>query len=186
MIVREAMEDADLPKEKWVQASPEILNKYREDIFKMIQDTYKPIGGHHDFKSASDIGAGDADFWEVVDVDDDAAPDAVSAAKTTSFGKKSVVGANDGTKPAKSSMIKHKVETLNGGSFYAEISERLADILLAKGVPVVNDPEKVKKVLKGKEIEWIGEMPGKQGDGWYRRSLGGSMHEKILVGMPKT
>ena len=36
----------------------------------------------------------------------------------------------------------------------------------------------VRKILKGKDIEWIGK-------GYYNRSIGGKSHKKVLVGNPK-
>ena len=52
------------------------------------------------------------------------------------------------------------------------------------GVNVVGiEPSKgmiryAKKNLKGKEIEWLG-------DGEYRRTIGGELHTKMLMGKPK-
>jgi hypothetical protein len=51
-------------------------------------------------------------------------------------------------------------------------------------VPVINDEEKVRAILKGKDLEWHGEHPeGKQeGDGWYTRKIGGKAVTKTLAG----
>ena len=61
--------------------------------------------------------------------------------------------------------------------YYLEVSGKLKDILLAKGAPVVKDPEVIKKVLKGKEIKM-------NDDGTYERVIGGTKHTKTLVGNP--
>jgi len=60
---------------------------------------------------------------------------------------------------------------------YIEVSGRLKDILMSKGVPVVTDKETIKRVMKGKEIEM-------NNDGTYSRSIGGEMHTKTLMGNP--
>lgn len=185
-IIREVInEDQPLiPKGKWVKASNDALTAFRKELFDIIQKSYANIGGHHDFKSPNDINMQDANFWEYVDVDGNKKPDAVSAAKITQFGKKTVVGATDGSSDGKRALVKHKIVSLHQPGYYAEVSERLADILLDANVPVVNDESEVRKVLN-KDIEWIGEIKGKKGDGWYYRNLGGSKHAKIMVGRPK-
>ena len=45
------------------------------------------------------------------------------------------------------------------------------------GVPVVDDEDTVRSVLKGKEIEW-------NGDGTYDREIGGQKHTKVMMGKP--
>lgn len=177
-------ESIKLPTGKWVKATNKSLEAFRKELFDMIQSSYAPIGGHHDFKSPSDINNNDADFWEFVDVDGDENPDALAAAKTTRFGKKSVVGATNGTSAAKRASITHRVSRLKKPGSYAEVSDKLADIIMSMGVPVVNNEDEVRKVLN-KDIQWIGKIPGRQGDGWYSRMLGGSRKNKILVGRPK-
>ncbi len=57
------------------------------------------------------------------------------------------------------------------------VSGKLKDILLAKGAPVVTDPEVIKKVLKGKEVK-IND------DGTYERYLAGEVRTKTLLGNP--
>ena len=58
-----------------------------------------------------------------------------------------------------------------------EVSGRIKDIMLGKGVPIVTDEETIRKALKGKEIE-IND------DGSYQRKIAGKMHTKILLGKP--
>ena len=62
--------------------------------------------------------------------------------------------------------------------YYIEVSGKIKDILIAKGVPIVTDPEIIKRVLKGKEIEL-------NYDGSYQREIGGDLHTKVLLGNPK-
>ena len=74
--------------------------------------------------------------------------------------------------------------------FYAEMSKRIADIMIEDGVPYVDNPAVVRKVLgSGKPICWLGDHPeGKHSDykGWYTRELCGHDAElKIMLGTPK-
>ena len=48
------------------------------------------------------------------------------------------------------------MDQLKSGGYYVEVSGKIKDIFKAKGVEPINDEELVRKVLKGKEIEWLG------------------------------
>lgn len=173
-----------LPLGKWVKADKNGLAFFRDELFKLIKQSYANIGGHHDFQSPSDIKIGDVNYWEYIDVDNDNDPDAVNGSKITPFGKKSIVAATDGSPVAKRTLIKHKIQDLKKSGFYVEASHKLADILITSGVPIVNDENEVRNVLR-KNIEWIGELPGHNGDGWYYRNVSGKQIAKILLGTPK-
>ena len=168
----------DLPKNKWVDLSPEELEQYKDDIFGLIQTAYSYIGGHSNYKSANDItGAeGDADY-EVIDLDDDPHIDAVNVSKKSVGGTKFVATGHDNSSTAKRQVITHKIEKLKQPGFYIEVSGKIKDILVNAGVPIVTDEDTIRKVLKGKEIEM-------NDDGSYNRNIGGSMHTKVLLGKP--
>lgn len=168
----------DLQKDKWIVASDSDLKQFANDIYLMIKNTYAGIGGHPNFKSPSDINKSDANHWELIDLDDDPEPDAVSGAKLKPSGTKYVVGANDGSSAAKREYIKSRITKLKKNGNYVEASHKLHDILVSGGVPVVTDPEVIQKVMKGKELKFLG-------DGWYERKIGGSTLKKRLLGRPR-
>lgn len=161
----------------WQQLSGADLKAFQEEIYELIRKSYMHIGGHPDFQSPNDVNENEASFWKYVDTDSDGEPDAISAAKVTPFGKKSVVGATDGTPEAKRALVQAKISDLNSPGNYAEVSDRIAEILLQAGVPIVDNEEEVKKVLPGKQIQWLS-------GGWYVRKIGGTDHKKIMVGIP--
>ena len=66
---------------------------------------------------------------------------------------------------------------LKNPGHYIEVSGKLKDILLSKGVPLVTDKETIQQVMKGKNIEM-------NDDGTYQRYLGGEKHTKTLMGNP--
>jgi hypothetical protein len=167
-----------LPKGKWSPASSKDLKDYDDEIYQMIKKTYEPIGGHPGFKSPSDVNTTDADKWDVIDVDGDTTPDAVSAAKTKKAGKKFMLGATDGSKEAKRAYIMQRINALKKPGNFIEASHKIADILAAKGVPVVDDEQVVRKAL-GKDINWIGD------GGYYERNIGGKTFKKRMFGKPK-
>ena len=167
-----------LPKGKWTPAKGKDLQKFKDEIYQMIKQSYAEIGGHPGFKSPSDVNTSDADAWDVDDVDGDGVPDAVSAAKTKKSGKKYVMGATDGSREAKHAYLTKRVKDLNTTGHYVEASHKIADILAKRGVPIVDDEGLVRKTL-GKDIEWQGE------GGYYKRDIGGKMYTKRMFGKPK-
>jgi hypothetical protein len=171
-------EDVDLPKDKWVKLSKDEINSEKEQIFKLIDDAYAQIGGHPNYKSPDDVvGSEGNSNYEVINLDDDPEIDAVSVSKSKPAGEKYVATGHDGTSNAKSKMINHKATNLKMPGYYIEVSGKIKDILLAKGVPVVDDAEVIKRVLKGKNIELFD-------DGSYKRDIGGEKHQKVLLGNP--
>lgn len=176
-LLNEILNERQLPKKKWVKLQGNDFKEFAEDIFNMIQKTYAPIGGHPNYKSPSDIKPIDATYWEVMDVDVDPEPDAVSVAKLKPPGKKYVAGATDGEKASKRAYIGSRVELLKKPGHYCEASHKIADIFVSNGVPIVDDEDVVRKTLK-KDIVWLG-------DGYYKRKIGGKMYKKRLFGVPR-
>ena len=66
---------------------------------------------------------------------------------------------------------------LKKSGHFIEVSGRIKDILLGKGVPMVTDEETIRRALKGKEIEM-------NDDGSYQRKIAGKAYTKVLLGKP--
>lgn len=165
----------DLPKNKWVNLNPDEIDQYKEEIIELIKNAYKEIGGHPNYNSPNDVSS--SEDYEVINIDADPEPDAVSVGKTRPFGKKLVATGHDGSKEAKSAVINHKAQQLKSKGFYIEVSGRIKDILIAKGVPIISDEATIRKVLDGKRINM-------NPDGSYERNIGGKIYTKILLGNP--
>ena len=148
----------------------------KDDLFKMIDNAYAPLGGHPNVKNPDDVKSA-ADGYEVIDLDDDPEDDAAIMTKKRAGGTKLVGMGHDGSKPARSAAVAKTVSSLNKNGYYIEVSGKILDILKAKGVAIVNDEETVRKALKGKEIVW-------HGDGSYDRVIGGEKHRKVMMGKP--
>ena len=167
-----------LKKGHWEAVGPKELHAFQQEIYDMVQSSYGGIGGHPNFSSPSDINTSDANKWEVINVDDDPYPDAVTAAKSKPSGNKGVMGATDGQSASKRAYISRRIEQMSKPGNYIEVSHKIADILMGAGVPIVDNEEVVRKTL-GKDITWLGDS------GWYEREIGGSKHRKIMLGIPK-
>jgi len=156
------------------------------EFYDLIATAYAEIGGHAKIKSPDDVFADpDWNYWEGLDIHGDEDFDMVMFGKKTKFGVKYSGVGHDGSKPAKRAYITARGRDLNRPGFYIEVSGKIADILIGKyNVPVVSDHAAVEKVL-GKKIEWLGNIEGELGNGWYSRKLGGSYHNKVLIGRPK-
>jgi hypothetical protein len=59
-----------------------------------------------------------------------------------------------------------------------EVSGKMRDIFIGKGLAPVTDEATVRRALKGKELKW-------HGDGSYDRQIGGTIHTKMMFGKPK-
>lgn len=163
-------------KDKWIPLSPKEVEDLKKQLFDLIDNAYKPLGGHPNVQSPEDIKSA-ADLFTVIDLDDDPEHDAVALAKNRAGGIKHVGLGHDGSKPARSAAVNYKAKELKTQGNYVEVSGKLFDILKAKGVPVVDDEDTVRSILKGKEIEW-------NGDGTYDREIGGKKLTKVMMGKP--
>ena len=176
--LRKFLIESKLTKQSgWVPLTASDLEEIGEEIFNLISNAYKSIGGHPNYKTKDNVNSS-ADY-EVINLDDDPDIDAVSVTKTKPSGTKFVATGHDGSREAKSAVVNHKADLLKTKGFYIEVSGKLVDILVAKGVAPITDEETVRKVLKGKDIEWLG-------DGRYRRGIGGEKHVKQMFGKPIT
>ena len=100
-------EDYGIEKGKWeefsaaeIESSKDPVNvDVAEELFQLIQNAYKDIGGNYDYKSPADL-PGDADYWAAINLDDDPEPDALKVAKTTPFGLKTTAAGHDGSRAA--------------------------------------------------------------------------------------
>jgi hypothetical protein len=168
----------DFPKNKWVDLDNAEQEEYADDIFNLIQTAYASIGGHANYKSSDDvIGKEGSSDYEVINLDDDPDIEAVSVSKSKQSGDKFVATGHDGSKIAKSAVVNHKADELKKSGHFIEVSGRIKDILLGKGVPIVTDEETIRRALKGKEIEM-------NDDGSYQRKIAGKAYTKVLLGKP--
>jgi len=172
------LKEEEFEKNVWVKLTDEEKDEFADEIFDLISTAYSPIGGNPNYKSADDVTGeeGDADYM-VIDLDDDDDLDAVKVTKGKGAGEKSVAMGHDGTPPARSAAVNITAIMLKEPGHYIEVSGKLKDILMSKGVPVVTDKETIERVMKGKDIEM-------NDDGTYSRVIGGEKHTKTLMGNP--
>lgn len=179
----------NLQKNKWILFNPrKYKDELKDELFNLIYNAYQSIGGHAKIKSPDDVFSDpDWTYWSGVDIDEDPDLDVIIFGQKTPFGIKMSGVGHDGEKSSKKSFLQKQVAELNLRGHYAEVSEKLAEILLSQNVPIVNSQEDVEKII-GKSVQWLGKHPtdsSMPGDGWYSRKIGGVDHEKILVGKPK-
>ena len=172
------------PKGKYIPLGDEEKQVAKQDLFDLIQNAYKDIGGHVKFSDADDVMDHDLQFWRAADLDADPELDVVYFGKITPSGIKHTGIGHDGERPNIKNLLIRKSAELSSPGNYVEISGAAYDSFVKKGgVPVINDEEKVRAILN-KDIEWHGEHPtGKHdGKGWYTRTIGGQELTKTLAG----
>ena len=171
-------EEPGFEKNVWVNLTDEEKEEFADEIFGLIDKAYAPIGGNPNYKSSSDVVGSERNAnYMVIDLDDDPEFDAVKVTKDKAAGNKSVGMGHDGSKPARSAAVNITAIMLKEPGHYVEVSGKLKDILIAKGVPVVTDRETIQQVMKGKDITM-------NNDGTYSREIGGEKHTKTLMGNP--
>jgi len=173
--------------EEWdTSTSDEDALEVEEDVYSMIDNSYKPIGGHPKFTSSKSV-RGAYPRETLVDLDGDPQPDAVIMYSPRGVGTKYAVLASDGSRPGAMKALEMFANGLKSGG-WAEVSGAPAHVLINKmGMKPVTDQETVQKLLAGKDIQWVGKSTtGKfvGTDGWYIRKIGGNEHHKIIVGTP--
>ena len=184
-------EELKLPNRKFVKIPTNVLgqnNDITNDIFDMIDKTYKNIGGYPDFKKSTDLPDNHTD-WYAADVDKDPDADITTFGKMKAGNFKLTGAASDGSEPAKAFLINKLGKLMNTSGNYAEASDALAHVLITrKQVPFVGDEESIQKLLPGKSFTFLGKHPnGKYPgyDGWYERDIAGKKLLKIILGNPK-
>jgi hypothetical protein len=177
--------DIEPRKGAWRVVTPQELERHPEvldEVFDLISSAYSSIGGHLKIRGADDL-LNEANYFELVDLDDDPQADAAILGKRKRGVKQTAMG-HDQSKAAKQAIIRRKVEQLSMPGYYAEVSGRIAEILLTAGVPTIRDAQTVRELL-GKPITWVGEVDAFPGvEGWYSREIGGHPETKIIVGLP--
>ena len=179
MKLTDIIKEMALSKGQWQPIPSSELKDFEDEIFDLISTAYAPIGGHPNYKSSGDVSGAEGDAeYEVIDLDDDPDIDAVSVAKSKPAGKKFAAMGHDGSTKAKSRAINHKAELLKKPGYYVEVSGKLQNILLAKGVEPITDEATVRRILQGKQIKWLV-------NGEYTREIGGQEVTKMMLGKPK-
>jgi hypothetical protein len=175
--LKDLLREMSLNQGMWMAIPHSELDQYEQQIYELIQNAYKEIGGNLKFKNVADILNPKNDY-EVIDLDADNQPNAVSASKNTPVGTKFVASGHDGSKEAKRALVTHRLGQLKHPGYFIEASGRVKDILIAAHIPAVDDQVAVTKALGGKTIEW-------HGDGTYTREIQGEKVVKMMFGKPR-
>jgi len=176
----------DFPKGQYVSLGNEEKKQAQKDLFDLIDNAYKSIGGHVKFKSPSDVMDPELEFWRAADLDDDPELDVVYFGKKTPFGTKRTGIGHDGERGNIKNLLIRKSSELKSPGNYVEVSGAAFDSFVGKGgVPTIDDEDKVRAILGSKDIEWHGKHPKgtKPGNGWYTRTIGGQKLTKTLAGI---
>ncbi len=202
-ILREELEkdlgdaQAAISKNTWtlLQTGDPRREAAKQNLFDLVQQTYKPIGGH--FKISSPDSLDRYVFWVVKDIDKDPEIDVAILGKPDIAGQKMGAAANDGTSAASAEYKSKSAELRAGGSiggvgnWWGEVSGRPAYAMLKRGAQAVEDEAKVAQLLAGDDYIFHGEHPDpeapplfKSVKGWYTKKFGDKSSTKIILGNP--
>ena len=168
---------APASKGSWRTVTPGELGNLAPEILALIEKAYEEIGGHFEFRELKDVRMEDGLVWELIDLDDDASPDALNVKRITETGSKLIATGHDGTEAAKSAVVRHKANALKRAGHYIEVCGKLLTVLLRQDVPRILDEATVRRLLPDREITWLG-------DGTYLRTIAGNPCRKMMLGVP--
>lgn len=178
------------PKNQWVKLSKDELDKIKDELWVIIDNSYGPLGGHVRIKDKDSILTSDLDFWRAVDIDADPYADVVIFGRHTKHGFKISGWGHDGEKKSKKELMSQLKRLLRTRGLWIEVSSRPSEILLKNGVKYVNSFDKVSKLFPESKIKWIGNHPIddelKKFNGFYTRTLahGDETDIEIILGNP--
>ena len=151
----QVIESVRLPKKKWIDTA---LSKLSEEQLRRLWDlysiSYEAVG-----KTVKDLSHMRQKYkllW-LIDLDEDVSPDAFIIYKDTKFGSKLSLIGHDGSSAGKRAMLEKAVGLLKTRGWYTGASGRPAEIMIAKGAPIVDDPKIIETVFKHKFIRHIGK-----------------------------
>ena len=194
--------DFDAPKGKVIPlipadfddpASSEVRD-LDDEIFDLIQTAYSDVEiepgtfGNIKVRSPEDLPAGYT-MMQAADLDADPEPDYFRGGKMRSGRYKMGIVGHDGSSAAIDMYLEESAKELKGGAI-AEMSGKIAHIMITRhGVPAVTDHKQVEALL-GKPVDWVGKHPdekyanryGPEYEGWFCRDICDSVHMKILLG----
>ena len=157
--------------------------KYASQVFAMLQDAYKKMGGIKGtgFRNEEDM-VENIPMWKVFRRGDDIK--AVMMYKDKG-GRKRVAIATDGTSDGKSMLAKMIKDEALSGRAYGEISDKsleftkriLGDAFHDIAVPYDRVIKILKKDYDAGEIRQVNDYE-------YQRLIGGNWHTKVMVGNP--
>ena len=175
-------------KNKWIKFDgSEFDDELSKEVHDLVNIAYKPIGGHLKLRTPNDVykqAKSKYQDWGAIDIDDDIYADVVNFGKRTKYGIKYTGSGHDGQRSSKKAMLNQIAHNLKQRGYYAEVSDKLADILINKyNVPIISDIETIVKLNKH-DFNFVGNIPNSDAYGWYYRDIAGKYKAKILVGRP--
>jgi hypothetical protein len=184
----------DLEREDFQDEEEEGVRNLNDEIFDLIQTAYADVElepgkyGNAKVQSPSQL-PGNYTVLKAADLDSDPEPDYFRGGKVKGGRFKLGIVGHDGSEKAIQLYLENTAKELLSGGI-AEMSGAISHIMITRhGVPAVTSKEEVESML-GKQVDWVGKHPnpkyadryGKAYEGFYKRSIGGKDHMKILLG----
>jgi hypothetical protein len=172
--ILQEVEAKPIPKNKYVELDKEQLKKHAQEIFDMITASYKSKGGNPAFGNVADVMGTEISVWYAADVDNEPDADTAIGVKKKPAGFKLTAMGQDGTPPAKKSLINKVSQLLRTRGFYSELSPDMAEKF---NLEPIEDEDVIKSVIAKDDIKFTG-------NGLYTRTIDGQLRTKVLVGEP--
>lgn len=163
-----------------VKNNPKMVDKFKDDVWEILQDAYEPIGGIEGCNSIEEL-IRDSDLWKVRTVDHDVV--AVTVYTKKRGGRK--IQYLGGEKKYLYELIWEDMNApgalgQDNRQVWIEVDDKLRHIFKKYGDAPDVSPEDAKRMLPDKEFLRVND------DGSYERVIGNNLHKKYMVGhLPK-
>ena len=133
MKLKDILKELDLPKGEYVTPSTADIDDLKQDLYKLVANAYKSIGGHLKYNTADSMKDPNLKFWRVADIDADPEIDVVYFGKETPFGVKHTGMGHDGERENIKNLLKKKSAELKNNGNYVEVSGAAFDSFVGNG-----------------------------------------------------
>lgn len=166
------------PKFKWVKLSTSDRENLKKEIWELVDNAYKPLGGHVRISDINKIVTdNELVFWNAIDVDSDPNIDVVIFARKTKFGYKISGWGHDNGTESKKYLLKRLISLLRKKGYWIEVSGNPAK-LLSRNLKRLSIKD-VRKLFPESEVVYLG-------NDLYQRTLedGKKTEPEMILGNP--
>lgn len=166
------------PKFKWVKLSISDRENLKKEIWELVDNAYKPLGGHVRISDINKIVTdNELVFWNAIDVDSDPNIDVVIFARKTKFGYKISGWGHDNGVESKKYLLKRLISLLRKKGYWIEVSGNPAK-LLSRNLKRLSIKD-VRKLFPESEVVYLG-------NDLYQRTLedGKKTDPEMILGNP--
>lgn len=156
---------------------------FKNNLFTLVNIAYDDLGGHVRINEPNKVENDDVNFWSASDINNDPYADIVIFGKKTKYGIKISGFGHNSVSDSKKELFRHLTKLLNTKGYFIEASDKPAQILLNRDIPIIHDINIIKEIFGNiaNDAKYIDND-----NIWYIRTVNhsGDKSKEILFGKP--